>query len=249
MDFSKSNVLSILLSCAFFLSFAELSHAQMSIRLGPVIGLTTPTVDYSGDPKDFYSGTKYGLRSALNYGAQGKITLGPIRGRLSVSYSSLENNGPSGSNNGTVEIRNNLFMFTLGTEFTFGVPGSPVKPYGGVDLLFSSISGSFRFQGTSHVPSDEKSIQSASRTGLGVSIGAEVSLGRSYSVDLSLRYNLNNLFGKEYKVISNANRVDAYTSLNDAKDPDYDPNDNKHPIGNDRSIVTIQLQLGLLFGF
>lgn len=232
-----------------YLLFTSVSYSQIGLRLGPVVGLTTPTVDYSGDAKDFYSGTKYGLRTGFNYGLAGKISFGPLNSRISVSYASLENNGPSGSNNGTVEIRNNLFMITLGMQFGFNVPASPVKPYAGVDLLLSSISGSFKFQGTAHVPSDEKSIQTASRTGLGVGFGAEINLGKSYALDLNLRYNLINLFGKEYKSVANANRVDAYTSLNDAQDPNYNASDVKHPVGNDRSIVTIQIQLGLLFGF
>jgi opacity protein-like surface antigen len=140
-------------------------------------------------------------------------------------------------------------MFTLGTEFGFGIPFSPVKPFAGIDLLFSSISGTYNFQGTSEVSSNERSIQSASRTGLGFSIGAEVGFGKSVTMDLSLRYNLHNLFGKEYASVTDAGRIDAYTSVNDGADPEYSATDSKHPIGNDRTIATIQLQLGILFGF
>lgn len=228
------------------------SYSQISIKLGPLVGLTSPTVDFGGDAKDFYAGTKYGMRSGLNYGVMGKVLLGPLNGRLSISYASLDNSGNANPNqsNSTVEIKQNLFMFTLGTEFGFSVPGSPVKPYGGIDVLFSSISGTYNFQGTSEVSSGEKSIKSASRTGIGFAIGSEIAFGKQFTLDLSLRYNLINLFGKSYDGLTNSNdRNDAYTSLNDAADPNYSATNSKHPVGNDRSIVTIQFNAGLLFGF
>ena len=228
------------------------TYAQISLKIGPQVGLTSPTVDYSGDAKDFYNGTKYGLRSGLHYGVIGKVQLGPLNGRLSISYASLDNNGNANPDqpSSTLEIKNNIFMLTLGTEFGFGIPFSPVKPYAGIDLLFTTISGTYNFQGTSEVSSGEKSIKSASRTGLGFSIGSEVAFGKSFVLDLSLRYNLINLFGKSYDGVTNSNdRNDAYTELNDAADPNFSAGNSKHPIGNSRSIATIQFNAGLLFGF
>ena len=242
----------IVLSALIIISFVNVSYSQISIKLGPELGLTSPTVDYSGDAKDFYAGTKYGLRSGLHYGVMGKVQLGPLNGRLSISYASLDNSGNANPEQpgSTLEIKNNVFMFTLGTEFGFGIPFSPVKPYAGIDVLFSTISGTYNFQGTSEVSSGEKSIQSASRTGLGFSIGSEVAFGKSFTLDISLRYNLINLFGKSYDGVTNSNdRNDAYTNLNDAADPNYSATNSKHPVGNDRSIATIQINVGLLFGF
>ncbi len=244
----KLSILIILVLC-----FAvNNSISQISIKLGPLVGLTSPTVDYSGDAKDFYTGTKYGLRSGLNYGVMGKIQFGPLNGRLSISYASLDNSGNANPDqpNSTLEIKNNLFMFTIGTEFGFGIPLSPIKPYAGLDLLFSTISGTYNFQGTAEVSSDEKSIKSASRTGLGFAIGSEIGFGKSFILDISLRYNLINLFGKSYDGVTNSNdRNDAYSNLNDAADPNYSATNSKHPIGNSRSIATIQINAGLLFGF
>ena len=242
----------IVLTALIIISFVNVSYSQISIKLGPELGLTSPTVDYSGDAKDFYAGTKYGLRSGLHYGVMGKVQLGPLNGRLSISYASLDNSGNANPEQpgSTLEIKNNVFMFTLGTEFGFGIPFSPVKPYAGIDVLFSTISGTYNFQGTSEVSSGEKSIQSASRTGLGFSIGSEVAFGKSFTLDISLRYNLINLFGKSYDGVTNSNdRNDAYTNLNDAADPNYSATNSKHPVGNDRSIATIQINVGLLFGF
>ena len=235
----------------FVLTICSITYSQISIKLGPQIGLTSPTMDYSGDAKDFYSGTKYGLRSGLHYGVMGKVQLGPLNGRLSISYASLDNNGPTGEPNSTVEIKNNLFMFTLGTEFGFGIPMSPVKPYAGIDILFTTISGSFNFSGSTPngLSGGTKNISSATRTGLGFSIGSEVGFGKQFTLDLSLRYNLINLFGKEYTPSTNNSKTDVYAFLNDAKDPNFNVNDPKHPVANDRSIATIQINAALLFGF
>ncbi len=223
--------------------------SQISIALGPMVTLVSPTVDYSGETTDFYAGTKYSLRSGVGYGVNGKIRLGPINAKLSISFASLNNEGQAEIDkpNSKAEVKNSLFMFTIGTDYGFSVPGSPIKPYFGLDILFTSISGSFRFQGTSNVNSNTNNIQSASRTGLGINGGLEIKVAGVTSIDLSLHYNLHNLFGKEYT--SGANRIDAYTSLNDAKDPNYSATDEKHPIGNDRTIATIQFQIGILFGF
>jgi len=225
--------------------------SQIGLKLGPVIGLTTPSSDYSGEVKDFYAGTKYGMSSGVNFGAMGKVQFGPLNGRVSVSYASLSNSGvPDPTHpNTSLEVKNNILMITLGTEFGFGIPFSPVKPYAGIDVLFSTIGGTVNYQGTSDVSTGEKDIKSASRTGLGLAVGSEISFGSTFVLDISLRYNLINLFGKSYDGVANSNnRIDAYTSLNDAADPDYSAGDSKHPIGSSRSISTIQLQLGILFG-
>ena len=236
----------------FIFLFASVNlYSQIGISIGPLLGISTPTIDYTGDASDFYDGTKYGMRTGLCYGVLGKVTIGPIKARLSFSYSTLDNNGVADKTkpNSSVEIKNNLLIIGVGTEFGMGIPKSPVKPYIGIELLFSSISGSFRFQGISSVNSNTNSIQSSSRTGLGLILGADISLMGVTRLDLSLRYNLINLFGKDYLTTNNPGRIDAYTNLNDAKDPNYKAGDDKHPIGNDRSIATLQVQVAILFGF
>jgi len=236
----------------FLLLIAPLQYSQISIKVGPMLGMTSPTIDYSGDTKDFYAGTKYGLRSGINYGVMAKLNFLSLNGRFSISYASLSNDGTADptKNGSTVSIENNIVLITIGPEFSFSVPKSPIKPYAGIDLLFSSISGSFDFQGSTPngLTGGQTNIQSASRTGIGFSLGSEIMFG-NINLDLSLRYNLHNLFGKEYTPTNRNNKTDVYAYLNDAKDPNYSPGDDKHPVGVDRTIATIQFQLGLLFGF
>src|SRR4030095_2011223 len=232
--------------------FSNASFSQIiNIKLGPAFGLTTPSVDYSGETQDFYAGTKYGLKSGFNFGVMGKVNLGPIGGRAAISYVSMSNNGQADPNtpNSTVEVKNSLFMFSLGAEFGITIPFTPVRPYADLDLIFSTISGSFKYQGTPNVSSDQRDISSATRTGLGFAVGSEVGFGKTFVLDLSIRYNLHNLFSKSYTVVTNSNRIDAYTSLNDDADPDFNASDVKHPVGSSRTIATIQFQVGLLFGF
>ena len=52
----------ILLALLVTLLGLSQTYSQISLKIGPQVGLTSPTVDYSGDAKDFYSGTKYGLK-------------------------------------------------------------------------------------------------------------------------------------------------------------------------------------------
>jgi opacity protein-like surface antigen len=232
------------------LFFAGTSNAQLRILLGPTIGLTTPTVDYSGETTDYYAGTKYGLRSGINFGAMGKLSLGPVNLKLSVIYSPLSNDGagiPTHSGS-TVEIKQNLITVGIGPEYGFSVPASPIKPYLGFDLLFSTISGTTKFQGTANVTSSPIDLSTATRTGLGFAAGVEVKF-MSTAVDLSVRYNLINLFNKQYEGSASGTRDEAYKFLNDQKDPKYMATDVKHPIGSNRTIATIQFQLGVLFGF
>ena len=225
------------------------AFSQLRLLIGPVIGYTSPSGDYGGSTTDFYSGQKYGLGASVNYGAEGKITLGPLNGKLSINYVSMSNSGPANTSvgNSTVDVKNSIFTIGIGTEFGFSIPFSPVRPYAGVDFLISTINGSFQFQGTPDVNSNSNSIKSASRTGLGFNVGAEFAAGKTFTIDFSLHYNMINLFGKTYEG-AGTNRLDAYTSLNDAGDPSYNATDVKHPIANNRSIALIQIQLGLLFG-
>ncbi|HEY3251055.1 MAG TPA: outer membrane beta-barrel protein [Ignavibacteria bacterium] len=233
-----------------FLSLVLLStsYSQISISLGPVVGYTSPSGDYSGTPQEYYNGTNYGLSGGIHFGAMARVKIPFLSGRLSVLYASLSNDGSTGSGTGqTVEVKHKLLTIAIGPEFFFSLPAVPIRPYAGIDLLFTSFSGETIFQGTSAVPSGTSSMSSASRTGLGLGIGVNVGFGKKFSLDAGIKYNMHNLFGKEFK--GGNNRIDSYTSLNDDKDPLFASGDDKHFIASDRSISTIQFNLGFLFDF
>jgi opacity protein-like surface antigen len=229
--------------------FNNPSFSQLHISLGPALGYTIPSGDFGGNTTDYYNGTKYALSGGIDFGAMGRLGLGPINLQLSLLYTPLSNNGVADATkpNSSVEIKMHLFTIALGTQFGFGVPLAPVKPYVGLDLLFTTIGGSFRFQGVSNVNSNSNDMNSATRTGLGFAAGVNIQL-LSTSLDLSLRYNLINLFSKRFEA-PNGERIDSYLYLNDDKDPNYSTASNeKHPIGSSRTISTIQFQVGVMFG-
>jgi len=229
---------------------SHFTFSQVKLSLGPSVGLTVPTGDYSGTTIDYYNGAKYGLSSGVNFGAIFKIKLPVVRIRAGLNYSSLSNTGNSEADkpNSFVEVKHSLFMISAGPEFSFNVPSSPITPYAGVDLLFTSISGETRFQGVSKVETGTYNMAGASRLGVGIGAGVEFGFGGKYAVDLSLRYNFINIIGKKFEELSTDRREDSYVNLNDEQDPNYGNNIDKHFINNSRSISTFQFNLAFLFG-
>jgi opacity protein-like surface antigen len=227
----------------------SISYSQLHISLGPAIGYTIPQSDFAGSTADYYNGTKYGLTGGIDFGAIGRLGLGPFNFNLSLMYAPLSNSGsvPDPNSGSTVDIKMHILTVGVGTQYGFGVPLAPVKPYIGLDLLFSSFGGSFQFHGTQRVNSSTNDMNSSTRVGLGISAGVNLKL-LTTSIDVSLRYNMLNLFSKRFEA-PDGERINSYLYLNDDKDPNYPTSDSKHPIGSSRTIATLQLQLGVMFGF
>jgi opacity protein-like surface antigen len=241
----------ILAAALIFVVFSIPSFSQVGFSLGPSIGLTVPAGDYSGTTVDYYNGAKYGLGSGVNFGVLFKAKLPVFNIRAEINYTSLSNSGNSETDkpNSFVEVKQNVLMITAGPEFRFNIPSSPVTPYAGLDLIFSSIGGETRFEDVARVSTGTYSMSSASRLGLGLGAGAEINIGKNYSIDLGIRYNFINLIGKNFEEMASDERSDSYVNLNDEQDPNYSVDPNKHPINNSRSISTFQFNLGFLFRF
>jgi opacity protein-like surface antigen len=238
----------IFTTLTFVLLFSFLipnAKAQVGFSIGPHIGYASPTGNYSGTVNDFYDGTKYGLSSGVNIGACAKLNVLFISGRVDIDYCWLKNSGNLTSSNGSAETKQNVFSFGIGPEYSLSLPMSPVKPYASIEILFSSFSGESTFSGVSGVQSSAITLSSATRTGLGLIAGAEFKLA-AFSLDLNVRYNMYNVFGKSFNSYSNNDRTNSYSSLNDDNDPNYDGD--KHPISSSRSISTVEINLGVLFG-
>ncbi|NOS83856.1 MAG: porin family protein [Ignavibacteria bacterium] len=227
------------------------SFSQVGFSLGPSFGVTIPSGDYSGTTIDYYNGAKYGLGTGINFGVIFKANLPVLNIRAAINYSSLSNSGNSEADkpNSFVEVKQNLLMISVGPEFRFNLPSSPVTPYGGADLIFSSIGGETKFQGVSRVETGTYSLNNSSRIGIGIGAGAEISFGKKYAIDLGIRYNLINLIGKKFEELPTDKREDSYVNLNDEQDPNYSVDPNDHPINNSRSISTLQFNLAFLFRF
>ncbi|HRE39967.1 MAG TPA: outer membrane beta-barrel protein [Ignavibacteria bacterium] len=243
-NFIKAIIIFILV-----LTLKSQSNAQ-NLYIGPTVGITAPTGDYSGTTMEYYSGTKYGLSTGFNIGALLKSNIGPFILRGSANYSFLNNSGSAEPNDGFIEHKSNIFTLSAGPEFVLTSVPTSIKPYLGADILLSFISGRSTFSSVDFVPDGTFDMQSAARLGLGFGAGFEYSLGAGNILDISIRYNLVNLIGKEFNDVtpSENRRLDSYLSLNDDRDP-VNPNDiNRHPIGSSRSISTFQFNISYLFG-
>jgi opacity protein-like surface antigen len=242
----------LLLIAAVFLMGNTANSQIVKFKLGPMVGLTAPTGDYAGNTMEYYSGTKYGMNSGVNFGAIFKTGIGPFNLRISGSYAPLSNSGIAEPGEGFIETKSDMLIFSAGPEFDLAIPFSPIKPYLGVDLLFSSISGRTTFSDVDFIPDGTYDMQSATRVGLGFGAGLEYGIGASNVLDISFRYNLVNLFGKEYRdaTPSDTRRLDAYLSLNDDADPLAGTSPvSAHPITTSRSISVFQIDVAFLFGF
>lgn len=226
----------------------SLSYSQLKYSIGPFIGVTIPTGDYSGTTIDYYNGIHYGLSSGADVGAIFKIKLPVLAIRISAGYAPLKNTGLAviDEPESYIEVKQSLFTISAGPEFHFNIPQSPIKPYAGIDLLLTSFNGEATFLHVPHgVPDATFSMSSTTRIGLGLGAGVEFGLGNKYSLDLGLRYNIHNLFGKN--ITASDNRTTSYLYLNDAADPLYPFDPVHHPISSNRNISTLNINLAFLF--
>lgn len=226
------------------------TNAQVNIKLGGGLGMISPASDLSGSTIEYYNGTNYGLGSGLNINGKAKFGFAAFNLTGEIDYSSLSSTGNSEPGQGSVEISQKIISLKVGPEFRLGLPMLPVTPYLGFNVAMNSFSGETTFQGVSKVPSATYSMKSATRFGVGFYAGAELSVGPFLSLDFNLSYNLMNVSGKEW---NDANpginqRIDSYLSLNDAADPFYEWDDDKHVVSKARNIHSVLFTVSLLFG-
>lgn len=230
----------------FLFSFST-GWSQISFEGGINGGATIPMGDYGGTMAEYYSGLKYGLSTGFNIGGYASLSTPVLSGRVSLNYSSLSNDGSPGVGfgGGTVKNKHNIFTIGIGPQYNLPIPYSPIKPFAVAELLIVSISGETSFQGISSVPSGTYEIPTATRIGLGITGGLSFELEK-IGIDLSVKYSILNLTGKEFKSDDPSKRFSSYTNLNDGKDPLYGTNTD-HFIGAERSMSTVQINLGIHF--
>ncbi|HEX9658438.1 MAG TPA: hypothetical protein VGB89_16145 [Bacteroidota bacterium] len=238
-------ILGILFLCA-----GTPSYSQVTLQLGGGLGLVSPTGDMSGTTIDYYGGQKFGL--STGFILFGKARLGLLGFNIvgEVSYTALNNDGNSEPGKGSVKVSQSVLAVKAGPEFKLNIPASPVTPYLGFQLALNRFSGETTFQGVSKVPSATYSVESASRFGIGFNGGVLIGIGTSLSLDVSAGYNLLNVGGRSFTDVnpSQKERIDSYLALNDAKDPLYQPGDDKNFIAGERSMSSFQFVVGVMFG-
>jgi len=237
------------ITSAFILLVTFSSYSQVTIQLGGGLGATAPTGNYAGTTIDFYNGTQYGLETGFNIHAKARLGLLGFNLFGMIDYSTLSGEGEGEPGRGKVENSHNIFSLKAGPEFNLSIPLFPLGFYLDGFISVNTISGKVTFQGLTKVPSGEYDIESATRFGVGAGGGVLVDILPVVTLDFGIHYNIYNLFGKQYTTnITSQERLAAYTSLNDDKDPMFEAGNDEHIIGDSRSMDAWQFTLTAMFG-
>jgi hypothetical protein len=242
-----SRIFSIL---AVLTLMAANTQAQVTLQVGGGAGVAIPVSDYAGTTIDYYNGTKYGLASGLNVHAKARVGVLDFRLTGEINYSTFSNDGEAQPGQGAVEISQKVLAFKVGPEFYIGLPAVPVTPYIGANVALNRFSGEAKFQGISKLPSATYDLKSATRIGVGFTGGVILKFGVLTSLDLGVSYDLLNTSGKAWEDDNPTQdqRIDSYLTLNDDKDPLYKAGDDKHFIGNARTINALEIKATIMFG-
>ena len=183
---------------AVMLSFTV--NAQ-SISIGVGGGLTN--VAGSEDYTNETSNNGLGYSTEWNGGVIAKLGLPlvPITPRAFILYHSLNGNGGSpplpltkGNSINSTDIENSQSILSVGLGVQYGFIPIPVgvDPYLAIDLLYNNFGErkktSFGIDST---------FSSVSRFGLGLGVGAEISIIPVLNIDVLVSYQMMNLVGKE----------------------------------------------------
>lgn len=241
---------SIILFALILLTISPKVFSQITLQVGGGAGIISPTGDYAGSTIDFYEGTKYGLGTGFDLHAKARVGILSFNVFGMIDYSSLSNDGPGEPDKSDKQVENShkILSLKVGPEFNLSIPMSPIGAYFDAFLSLNTISGKVKFQGISNISSDERDIESATRIGAGGGGGILLDISPVITLDFGAHYNVFNVFGKEYKISTSNDRWNAYTSLNDEKDPLYIQGDNDHIVSNSRSMSAWQFTLTAMFG-
>jgi len=254
MEYIMKNNMHGIRAVTFLVVFSAASivplDAQVALKLGGGIGITSTVSDLNGNTMEYYSGTRYGLNSGMNIHGKAKIGLSGLDLVGEMDYSSLGNTGNSEPGQGNVELSQKIFSLKAGPELHISIPALPIAPYIGVNVAWNRFSGETIFRGVAKVASATYSVKEATRLGVGFTIGTEVSIGPALTLDFTTSYNFMNLSGNEWEDVNPTinQRIDTYLSLNDSKDPQFVAGDDKHFVANDRSIHSMLFTVSILFG-
>ncbi len=233
----------------FLTVFAIQTNAQITFQVGGGVGYSIPTGDYGGTTTDFYNGTKYGMKSGVNFHGKARVGILFLNAFGEVGYTNFSNEGSiiATEPDKTVNVTNKVFSIKLGPEIKFRIPMSPITPYLDAFVSLNTFTGTVQFKGSPNgLPSSEQDISSATRMGLGAGGGVLFNLG-GLNLDLSVQYSVMNIAGKQFSGTKD-NRLDSYVYLNDDKDPLYKVNDDKHILSSSRGISAMECKLSVMFG-
>jgi hypothetical protein len=238
----------ILFTALLFLTSPDF-YSQVTLQIGGGLGYISPAGDYAGSTVDFYDGTKYGMSSGFNYHAKARVGLLGLNLFGIIEYSTVSGDGESEPGKGEVENSHGIFSIKAGPEFNISPPLFPLGFYLDGFISINTFSGTVKFQGVAEVPSGEYELGNETRFGVGAGGGVLLDILPIVTLDFGVHFNLYNLFGKQYTGTTlNPKRLDAYTSLNDEKDPLSGLDGDIFIIENARAINAWQFTLTVMIG-
>jgi hypothetical protein len=232
----------------FLLTLIGAEVPAQGVQLGVGGGVAIPAADYGGTTIDFFNGTRYGFAPGPRL--QGKFRAGfdPVTITVQFSWMSFSNSGAAEPGAGTIEHTHTVAALSVGSEIQLDFFRWPFVPYAGFDVGINVFRGRMTFRDVPLVPSGVYGFRGTSRVGVGITGGILLPLGNGLTMDGALQYSMMNLGGESWldpNLFIDA-RLDSYTALNDAADPLYRPNDDKHFVARVRSIHSLNLILTLL---
>lgn len=137
-----------------------------------------------------YSNGGAAMGSEYHVGAKAKLSLPliPLTPIAFINYHILSSSGDVSGQ--TIEASSSILSIGAGAEWTL-LPG-PLSPYLALDVAMNSI-------GDMEVTTPLGTMKSdgASRVGVNIGAGAELTLLPAFDIDVSVKYNMFNLIGKE----------------------------------------------------
>jgi len=183
----------IFLSAFLLLAFANLTFAQLpqigpSIQIGASAGYAKYNTDLISGGLELSSSARYGVVAHLS------LPILPINFVGYYFYAPLNTSNDLGTS-GNYEYSSSLSNIGLGIELPL-IPG-PIKPYLAADYLITRFGEStFTATPAAGSPSVTNS-PSKSRSGIAFGTGLRFTLFPVIDIDATVKYNMNNLFGKD----------------------------------------------------
>ncbi len=172
----------------FFLFLSNIASAQL-VRFGLGGGLTMFKSPDSYTNSVENNGLGFSNSYHLTAIAKLNFPLIPITPAAFIDYHVLRGSGTF--NSSSTETSQNIFSFGLEGEFSI-IPLPLVKPYAVVDISYNKFGD---LQVTS--PLGSGSVPGMTRYGAALGVGAEITALPSIDLDLSLKYQMFNLVGKD----------------------------------------------------
>ncbi|MCF8242138.1 MAG: outer membrane beta-barrel protein [Melioribacteraceae bacterium] len=181
---------------AVLILFSAQSFYSQGLKLGLTGGLSSITAPEMLT-KDISEGG-LGFGSGLNVGLKGKFSLPvlPLKITGHAVYNMFSSSGDMTVSGVVVNNEADFTMVTVGFGAEYSIIPGPLSPYLALDYFYTSI-GELTYKQTYPGGSNENVTDSFSRTGMGIGAGVEFTLLPTFDIDISAKYNLNNLTGKD----------------------------------------------------